>query len=162
VGRLQDEIKQRRPFGSLEEEAYLSLQRTADALARRAAEVLKPSGLSATQYNVLRILRGAGDEGLACREIGNRMITHDPDITRLLDRLEGRGFIVRARSEKDRRVITTRITAEGRDTLRRLDPLVTRMPQDLMGRLDKKSLRALTGLLDRLREPAAPDCDDED
>src|SRR4029079_5455628 len=98
AGRLQKEIQQTRPFGSLEEEAFLGLQRTADALARRAYDVLKPSGLSATQYNVLRILRGAGEAGLACGEIGERMITRDPDITRLLDRLEARHLIARARS----------------------------------------------------------------
>ena len=94
---LQDEIRQRKPFDSLEEEAVLNVLRTADVLLQRLTTVLKPFKLSHSQYNVLRILRGAGPEGLACREIGERMITRDPDITRLLDRLEARGLLTRTR-----------------------------------------------------------------
>ena len=87
-GKLQQELTQSRPCSSLEEEAFLNIQRTAGVLAQRVAELLKPHGLSPTQYNVLRILRGAGDGGAACKDIGARMITPDPDITRLVDRLE--------------------------------------------------------------------------
>ena len=109
---IQAEIKQTKPFKSLEEEASVALVRTADQLARRGAEMLKRHGLSPTQYNALRILRGAGEKGMACSEIGERMINHDPDITRLIDRLERRGLVVRSREQKDRRVITTRITLQ--------------------------------------------------
>ena len=108
-----------------EQEAFLAVLRTADALMGDLADLLKPHGLSPTQYNALRILRGAGAgccdgghhdpaaKGIACREIGDRMITRDPDLTRLLDRLEARGLIARARDSSDRRVVTTRITASG-------------------------------------------------
>jgi DNA-binding MarR family transcriptional regulator len=156
VSRLRKEIQQSKPFASLEEEAYLSLQRTADSLMRGMSEVLKPSRLSPTQYNVLRILRGAGEQGLACRDIGARMITRDPDITRLLDRLEARGLVSRGRDRADRRVITTRITAEGRDLLKRLDAATLDFPRRRMGHLGTERLRSLTRLLDLLRteEPA--------
>ena len=97
----------------LEARVFVSLLRTADALARGAEALIKPYGLSATQYNILRILRGAGEKGLACREVGCRLISRDPDITRLLDRMESRGLIARAREAQDRRVVKTRITAEG-------------------------------------------------
>jgi DNA-binding MarR family transcriptional regulator len=100
---LQAELKQRVPFTSREQEAYLSLLRTADALQARVEARLKEFGLTGTQYNALRILRGAGPEGLPCCEIGERMITHDPDITRLLNRLEDRGFVERTRARHDRR-----------------------------------------------------------
>jgi DNA-binding MarR family transcriptional regulator len=152
TGRLQKEIKQTRPFGSPEEEAFLGLLRTSDALARRGYEALKPSGLSSTQYNVLRILRGAGEPGLACGEVGERMITRDPDITRLLDRLEARGFIARARSAADRRVITTRITPAGLHLLKKLDGVMTDTTRRLMNSLGATRLRTLTRMLDALRE----------
>jgi DNA-binding MarR family transcriptional regulator len=151
VGRLRREIKQSKPFASVEEEAYLVLQRTADALLRGMTAVLKPSGLSPTQYNVLRILRGAGDQGLACREIGARMITRDPDITRMLDRLEARRLVMRDRDRDDRRVITTRITTEGLQLLKRLDAATLEYPKKRMGHLGAERLRSLTRLLDLLR-----------
>src|SRR6266550_7725284 len=103
-----------------EEAAFLDLLRTTDMLSRGLVQVLKAEDLSATQYNVLRILRGAPD-GLPCGEIANRMITRDPDITRLLDRLEKRGFISRSRESKDRRTVTARLTSEGYALLARLD-----------------------------------------
>src|SRR5713226_6186305 len=114
---IQAEIKQSKPFTSLEEEAFVALMRTADQLAWRGAEMLKQHGLSPTQYNALRILRGAGAKGLACSEIGERMINRDPDITRLVDRLERRGLVQRSRDKRDRRVITTRITGAGLELL---------------------------------------------
>jgi DNA-binding MarR family transcriptional regulator len=154
MGRLQKEIRQTRAFASLEEEAFLALHRTADALGRGMADLLKPSGLSATQYNVLRILRGAKDAGLACREIGERMITRDPDITRLLDRLEARGLIERARGRRDRRVITTRITASGQKLLKSLDAVVAEYPRRHMKKLGAARLRTLTRILDSLRDGA--------
>src|ERR1700727_1305302 len=102
---LQVELKQKIPFTSREQEAYLSLLRTADTLQTHVEAHLKNFGLTGTQYNALRILRGAGPAGLPCREIGERMITHDPDITRLLNRLEQRGFVKRKRARNDRRRI---------------------------------------------------------
>src|SRR5437762_14379784 len=110
----------KRRTSNAEEAAFLDLLRTTDMLSRGLAHVLKNEDLSATQYNVLRILRGA-PEGLPCGEIGNRMITRDPDITRLLDRLEKRGLISRCRESKDRRMVTARITTEGSKLLTRLD-----------------------------------------
>ncbi len=102
---LQVELKQKVPFTSREQEAYLALLRTADALQSSMEARLKEFGLTGTQYNALRILRGAGVEGLPCSEVGERMITHDPDITRLLDRLQKRGLVERSRGKHDRRVV---------------------------------------------------------
>jgi DNA-binding MarR family transcriptional regulator len=143
--------KTRTPQMHLEAQVFVSLLRTADALARGAEALLKPTGLSATQYNVLRILRGAGTEGLACREVGCRMISRDPDITRLLDRMESRGLIVRARGEQDRRVVKTRITAEGLRTLEELDAPVQELHRRQLRHLPVKELRQLSRLLDRAR-----------
>ncbi|HSF31330.1 MAG TPA: MarR family transcriptional regulator, partial [Candidatus Tectomicrobia bacterium] len=112
---------QRKPFESLEQEALLNVLRTADVLMQRISTVLKPFKLSHSQYNVLRILRGAGPDGLACQEVAERMISRDPDITRLLDRLEARGLVTRTREQKDRRVVTVRITPEGLRLLTQLD-----------------------------------------
>jgi DNA-binding MarR family transcriptional regulator len=150
-GKLAKEIKQTRPFSSAAEEAILNIQRTASVLTQRFSEALKPHGLSETQYNVLRILRGAGAAGLACQEIGERMLTRDPDITRLLDRLEGRRLIERARSTEDRRVVVTRITAEGRKLLAALDDEARDLPRRALGHLGEKRLRILIGLLERAR-----------
>src|SRR4051812_18388393 len=117
AGKLKDEIKKRKAFDSLEQEAFLNLIRTVEKLSEGVSEVLKASGLSPTQYNALRILRGAGacceETGIACREVADRMVTRDPDITRLFDRLETRGLITRARNKEDRRVVKTAITDEG-------------------------------------------------
>src|SRR6185503_18429102 len=107
--RIQDEIRQTKPFAGLEDEVLISLLRTADVVLRPLAEVLKREALSHTQYNVLRILRGAGAGGLSCREVAERMVTREPDLTRLLDRLERRGMVARGREAKDRRVVVTRI-----------------------------------------------------
>jgi len=126
--------------------------RTADALTRGFAEVLRPAKLSPTQYNALRILRGAGSDGLACKEIGERMITRDPDITRLLDRLEKRGLVARSRDSRDRRVITIRITDAGSRLVNDLDPAVERMHAELLGHLGEKKLEALSAMLEAARE----------
>ena len=121
-------------------------------LALAASVTLKPHGLSETQYNVLWILRGAGTEGLACQEIAARMLTHDPDITRLLDRLERRGLIGRARSAEDRRVVLSRITAEGLKMLSLLDPAVRNVPKKILGHLGDRQLRELISLLEKARQ----------
>lgn len=137
-----------------EETAFVDLLRTTDLLSRHLAPVLKDEDLSSTQYNVLRILRGAL-EGLPCGEIGNRMITRDPDITRLLDRLEKRALISRRRDTKDRRTVLTRITAEGLKTLARLDEPVQTAHRQLLGHLGRARLQALADLLRLARARAA-------
>jgi DNA-binding MarR family transcriptional regulator len=151
---IQAEIKQTKPFKSLEEEASVALMRTADQLAWRGAEMFKRNGLSPTQYNALRILRGAGPKGLACNEIGERMINRDPDITRLIDRLERRGLVARSREQKDRRVITTRITDAGLDILKKLDRPVEEFHRQLLGPMGERRLRSLLRLLETVRRRA--------
>ena len=130
----------------LEEVAFLELLRTSDQLARAFVPVLKSEDLSMTQYNVLRILRGS-PEGLPCGEIGNRMITRDPDITRLLDRLEKRGLISRCRDSKDRRMVLTRITPTGLKLLTRLDDPVRETHRQQLGHLGRERLGVLCELL---------------
>ncbi len=141
------------PSLSLEQEAFVSLQRTADLLARGTEEAIKPFGLTGTQYNVLRILRGAGAHGLCCREAAERMLTHDPDITRLIDRLEKRGLVARARTSGDRRVITVQITPEGLRLLAKLDRPVEECHRRQLGHLGDGPLKRLIGLLDSARKP---------
>jgi DNA-binding MarR family transcriptional regulator len=136
----------------LEAHVFVSVLRTADLLARGAEAVLKPAGLSTTQYNILRILRGAGEQGLACREVGGRLISRDPDMTRLLDRMESRGWIARAREKKDRRVVKTRITAEGLRILADLDEPIRELHRRQLRHLPGKQLRQLSQLLERARE----------
>jgi DNA-binding MarR family transcriptional regulator len=152
------ERKVRAPHIQLEAQVFVNLLRTADALARGAEALLKPTGLSATQYNVLRILRGAGPEGLACREVGCRMISRDPDITRLMDRMESRGLIARARGEEDRRVVKTRLTAEGLRILGELDAPVQELHRWQLHHLPAKELRQLSRLLERARTHVETTC----
>ena len=155
AGKLQNEIGKRKPFGCAEEEAFLSILRTADVLARAAGEPFKPYDLSSTQYNVLRILRGtcpAGTSGLPCGAIADHMLTRDPDMTRLLDRLEKRSLISRAREEKDRRVVRTCITAKGLKVLAELDPIMADCHRKHLGHIGERRLRQLIDLLERARE----------
>jgi DNA-binding MarR family transcriptional regulator len=156
VSRLQDEIKQRKPFESLESEVFLNLVRTVDALEHGTTELLKQSALTAAQYNALRILRGAGPHGLMCGEISDRMLTRDPDVTRLLDRLERRALITRAREKSDRRVVTTRITDEGLTLLASLDEPVERIQREQLGHMTRQDLDTLRRLLEIARSPDAP------
>ncbi len=151
AGRVQREIKQTKPFTSLSEEAIINLQRTADVLMRGVEEVLKTAELSPTQYNVLRILRGAGPAGLACREIGSRMITRDPDITRLLDRLESRELVERSRETKDRRIVKARVTSNGLRMLKALDLPIHAAHEKLLGHLGQNRLLELIQLLEDAR-----------
>ena len=151
AGKLQEELKQKRPFRSLEEEVILNLARTAEHIFAQAAAELKPAGLTATQYNVLRILRGAGTEGLSCSEIGERMVTKESDITRLLDRVEARGFISRERPANNRRVVIARITEEGLRVLSTLDGPVDESNRKLLGHLGKEKLKTLNQLLEAVR-----------
>jgi DNA-binding MarR family transcriptional regulator len=136
---------------SREEAVLLELVRTADILSRRPAELLKAAELSPTQYNVLRILRGAA-EPLTCGEIGKRMITRDPDITRLLDRLKKRGLISRRREVRDRRTVLVQITPAGLALLARLDEPIQDIHRGQLGHLGEKRLRQLSELLSACRD----------
>jgi len=148
---LRTELKQTRPFRSAREEAWLSIQRTAAVLEHAVETWLKPSGITATQYNVLRILRGAGADGLCRSEIRERMVRRVPDVTRLLDRLEEQGLIDRARGGSDRRYVTTRITRAGLKVLADLDPGVDDFHQRELGHMAEDRLRALVELLAEAR-----------
>lgn len=148
---IRDEIRQTKPFGSLEQEAMLSVLRTAAVLEHGMAEVLKPFGITRTQFNVLRILRGAGNDGLCRYEVAERMVAQVPDVTRLLDRLEQMGLVARARSDADRRHVTTRITRKGLDMLAKLDAPVAARHREQLGRLGREKLRALVDLLAEAR-----------
>jgi DNA-binding MarR family transcriptional regulator len=150
VGSIQSEIKQSKPL-TPEQEVLLTVQRTADSFQRRVVEVLKPHGISGTQYNVLRILRGAGRDGLPCGAIAERMVTRDPDITRLLDRLDRMGFIIRERGQRDRRVVTTTITDAGLKLLKQLDKPVQEVGSALVRNLSKTQMQQLVELLDLAR-----------
>jgi DNA-binding MarR family transcriptional regulator len=144
---LRDEIKQTRPFGSLEQEALLSVERTAAVLLHELAETFREYGITPTQYNVLRILRGAGSTGLCRNEIRERLVSQVPDVTRLLDRLEESGLAARERDSVDRRLVNTRITRSGLDLLERLDEPVVAAHQKQLGHMTRAQLRSLIDLL---------------
>lgn len=148
---LRDEIKQTRPFSSLEQEAYLSLGRTWARLEHEFAEALKAFGITPTQYNVLRILRGTGERGLCRGEIMERMISRVPDATRLLDRMEGAGLIMRERSTEDRRFVTTRITEEGLRVVAVAEAPVMALHHKQFTALDEEDLRHLVRILTLVR-----------
>jgi DNA-binding MarR family transcriptional regulator len=128
-------------------DAYLALITTAERFEREVVELLKGAGLSPSQYNILRILRGAGDAGLACGQVGGRLVRHDPDVTRLMDRLEKRGLIARAREQQDRRVVRTRITSAGLELLESLDAPVDDLHDRQLGHLSERRLGELKALL---------------
>jgi DNA-binding MarR family transcriptional regulator len=144
---LRDEIRQTRPFDSLEQEALLAVERTAAVLMHRFGDALKPHGITPTQYNVLRILRGAGPAGLCRNEIRDRLVAQVPDVTRLLDRMEDAGLVERERGETDRRLVTTRITRQGLQLLKRLDAPVLDVHRRHLGHLSAAQLRSLIDLL---------------
>lgn len=149
--RLQDELKQTRPWASLEEEASLAVARTAAVLDHELAQVFKPLGITSTQYNVLRILRGAGAEGLCRNEVGERLVRRVPDVTRLLDRMEQLGLIDRRREGDDRRFVTTHITRKGMALLTQLDDQVQQFHRKRLGHVDHGRLRTLVTLLEDVR-----------
>jgi DNA-binding MarR family transcriptional regulator len=151
---LRAEIKQHKPFSSVEQEALLNIERTAAVLGHAFADALKPYGITATQYNVLRILRGAGKAGLCRNEVRDRLISQVPDVTRLLDRLEESGLIMRERSTEDRRLVATRITSAGLALLRSMDAPVLALHKRHLGHLSQKQLRTLTELLALARSGA--------
>lgn len=150
--RLQDELKQTRPFTSLEEEALLSIARSAAVLDHALAQAMKPFDVTPTQYNVLRILRGAGGDGLCRNEVGERLIRRVPDVTRLLDRMEQMSLIERFRTAQDRRFVTTRVTAKGLELLTQLDAPLWEIQRRLVGHLTDEQLRTLVALLEATRE----------
>lgn len=149
---LQRELRKRNPFDSAEQEAALNVARTHDYLASHFARLFAEHELSGPQYNVLRILRGEGGEGLPSQEIGERMVTRMPDVTRLVDRLEKAGLVERRRIVEDRRVVLVKITGAGLDLLHRLDQPVLELHKELLGHLSPSELSELNRLLARARQ----------
>ena len=148
---LRIEIKQNKPFRSLEQESLLSIERTAAVLGHAFGETIKEFGVTATQYNVLRILRGAGSAGLCRNEIRDRLVAQVPDVTRLLDRMEDAGLVERERDNEDRRQVTTRITRRGLKLLDAMDEPVHAIHQRQLGHLTRDQLRLLIELLGAAR-----------
>jgi DNA-binding MarR family transcriptional regulator len=153
--RLQAELKQTKPLENPEVEVFLNTVRTADYLLRAEAEVLREEDLTTPLYNVLRILRGAGTEGLSCGAVSSRMVTRDSDITRLIDRLVQRGLVTRERDAADRRVVLSRITERGLTLLRRLDQPIAACHQRLLRHLTAEQVRTLSRLLELARQPGS-------
>lgn len=151
MSHLQEEIKQKKPFESLAQEVVLNVMRTAATFRNGVAKALKPFDLTAPQYNILRILRGAPEDGLPCSEVGDRLVSQDPDVTRLLDRLEKRGLVTRGRSLMDRRVVNARITTAGLTLVNQLDGPINTVHETQLGHMKKKRLRELIGLLEKAR-----------
>lgn len=150
IKELRDRLKQTKPFANVEEEVALAIQALADDHWAVVDRVLKAGDLTTTQYNVLRILRGAGEEGLSCRDIGERMVTRDPDITRILDRLEGRELIRRERQSADRRVILAFITEIGLALLRELDGPIATTQKEIFNTLTEGELETFSQLLEKM------------
>ena len=149
--RLADEIQQTRPFQSPAQEAFLALLRTTDLLRRTSEKLLEPHDITSQQYNVLRILRGAGRAGLPTLAIAERMVERSPGITRLIDRLEARGLVERTRSEEDRRQVYCTISAGGLAVLAAVDAEVAGMDDELLSMLTADEQEQLIDLLDRIR-----------
>ncbi|KAA6457867.1 winged helix-turn-helix transcriptional regulator [Acidobacteria bacterium AB60] len=158
--KLQSEIAQQRPFTSIAEEALLNLMRTADCVNRTAHRLTRGWGITSTQYNVLRILRGAHPQGLTCSAIGERMITADPDITRLLGRLKTLKLVRQQRDKRDRRVLWNNISPAGLELLAEMDPTIRRMPEEILGHLEQSELAEFVRLLEiaraRCHQPGEP------
>jgi DNA-binding MarR family transcriptional regulator len=161
MASLKSEIAQKSPFSSREEEAILNLMRTSDFVSRAFHQKTRGWGLTSTQYNVLRILRGAHPEGLTCAAIGARMVTAEPDITRLLSRLKGLKLIRQHRDRHDRRAVWTQITNAGFDLLSAMDPVIRRLPGELLGHLSGTELAEMIRLLELARQPCAGEAANE-
>ena len=149
---LQAELRKKKPFDSLEQEVGLNLARTEDEMMQEFTKLFGQHGLSSSQYNVLRILRGSGGEGTPCQEIAAQMINHMPDITRLVDRLEEAGLVERQRTRADRRVVLVKITRKGTDVLTELDRPVLALHKKLLGHLSRAELTELNRLLVKVRQ----------
>lgn len=157
MSAVQHEIRQTKPFRSLEEEVYISLRLTAQVLDEPWARYLrKGEGISPSQYNLLRILRGAGEQGRTMSEIAERMINRDPDVTRLADRTVKLGLARRKRDTEDRRVVKLFISGRGTDMLDRLDDAVKVFMERTLSGLGEKRLKQLRDLLDQARESRRP------
>jgi DNA-binding MarR family transcriptional regulator len=149
--QLQEEIKQRIPFESLNGEAMLGILHTADVVRRRTAEILEPFGVTPQQYNVLRILRGAGCSGLPTLDIADRMIEQAPGITRMIDRLEAKRLVTRERGCDDRRQVLCRITTAGLELLDTLDEPLREHAASAVGNATADDLATLVRILDKVR-----------
>jgi DNA-binding MarR family transcriptional regulator len=154
-GKLQSQIKQSKPFRSPEEELFLNLLRTSRQFLDDFDRLLRTRELTQPHYNILRILRGAGSGGLPSGEIGERMVGRDPDVTRLLDRMEERGLVSRERRTDDRRIVMTCITAKGQRVLSELDEPIAAMHQRQLGHLTREEIETLDALLERARNEDA-------
>jgi MarR family transcriptional regulator, organic hydroperoxide resistance regulator len=153
---LQAELRQTKSFSSIHAEAFLNLVRTAEQMQHALRTKLKPYALTETQYNALRILRGAGASGLTCAEIAERLVSQDPDITRLVERLQRQGLVRRERGAKDRRVVLTKITTSGLDRLKEADPVMNSTVHALLSHLSQSELKTMIDLLERARLFAEP------
>src|SRR3954463_11276642 len=151
MSTLRDEIKQTKPFRSLEQEALLSVVRTSADLMDKFELFLRPYGITGTQYNVLRILRGAEPGGLCRNELRDRMLTRMPDVTRLLDRMEEAGLVERTRDTEDRRMVTSRITPKAMQILATLDPLVADNEKTFFSGISREQIQTLIDVLDTVR-----------
>ena len=151
---LRDEIRQNQPFQSSEQEAHLNIIRSAAKLGDDFEKVLSPFRITGTQYNVLRILRGAEPNGLCRNDVRDRMVTRMPDMTRLLDRMEKADLVIRTRDEEDRRLVTTRITQKGLQLLEKLDLIVAEEHKRRLGHMSQAELKQLNHLLAKAREGA--------
>jgi DNA-binding MarR family transcriptional regulator len=149
---LKEDLRQKKGFTSLQQEAFLNVLRTSSALTDDLEDLLRPYGISATQYNVLRILRGSESDGMCRNEVRDRMLTRMPDMTRLLDRMEEAGWVTRAREREDRRMVLTRISPAGKALLKELDAPVNDLHRSQLDRLGEDQLRSLIDLLTLARE----------
>jgi DNA-binding MarR family transcriptional regulator len=154
--KLKDEIKQTKPFNSLEQEAMLSIHRTDAVLGYAIIETLKPFDITPTQYNVLRILKGARPDGLCREDIRERLISQVPDVTRLLDRMEEAGLVGRERDSTDRRLVNSRITEAGLVLLEKLEEPIAKAHEEQLGHMTRAELRTLITLLAKARERQSP------
>lgn len=153
---LQHEIGKKQPFDIPEEEAYLNLLRTHSILSRQSEQFLNAYGLSESTYNALRILRGAGENGRACREISEHLVAQVPDVTRIVDRLEGMGLAERCRTSEDRRVVLVKITEKGLSLLSKIDAPGRAFIRRQLGHLTREELDTLSHLLVKARYPDEP------
>ena len=152
MSSLLEELRQTRPFASIEEEALLSIVRTNAVLLDEIELFLRPYGITSTQYNVLRILRGSEPDGLCRNDLRDRMLTRMPDVTRLLDRMQEAGLVTRERGDSDKRMVTTRVTEKGLQLLATLDPLVRERQREYFRGVSPEQLKVLIDLLQGVRD----------
>lgn len=152
AGKLAKEIKQNKPFPSAADEAFLNVLRTAEVINQRGTEIMKPFDLTQPQYNALRILRGAGKDGITCSDLGERLINREPDVTRLLDRLQAKGLAERERSDKDRRIVVNRLTKAGADLLVAMEGPIAELTDSTARKVSAADYRQLIDLLEKVRE----------